>query len=88
MIDYEFTIRRLEKELNHYRELQQIQTSHLDAHDRSIEALQTISERTERNLDALTVDVQQIANEVKALTKNMNMLTEALLREHKNGSPS
>jgi chromosome segregation ATPase len=93
MIDYEFTIRRLDKELTHYREMQQIQSSHMDAHDRSIEALQTIVERTERNLDTLTAEVTDIAAEVKeiagavkTLTTNMNMLMEALLREHKNGS--
>ena len=93
MIDYEFTIRRLDKELTHYREMQQILISHVDANDRSIEALHAITERTERNLDALAGEVKEIAGEVKeiaaevkTLTRNMNLLLEALLREHKNGS--
>ncbi len=86
MIDYEFTIRRLDKELTHYREMQQILISHVDANDRSIEALHAITERTERNLDALAGEVKEIAAEVKTLTRNMNLLLEALLREHKNGS--
>jgi len=85
MIDYEFTIRRLEKELTHYRELQQIEASHLDAHDRSIAALQAIAERTERNIEAISGEVKEIATAVKALTSNVSMLVEALLRKPKNG---
>ena len=92
MIDYEFTIRRLEKELIHYREMQEIQRSHIDAHDRSIEALHAIADRTERNLDKLAGDLQKLADDldkqstnIDKLTANMNALVDALLREHPNG---
>ena len=99
MIDYEFAIKRLERELAHYRELQQIQSAHQDTNDRSIEALSVIVSRTEANIEALTANVaanehaiQQLTSNVAAhdralqqLTANVNALVEALLREHPNG---
>jgi hypothetical protein len=50
-MDYEYRIRLAEKELAHYREMQTILRSHQDAHDRSIEGLKTIQQRTEANLE-------------------------------------
>lgn len=78
MIDYEFTIRRIEKELAHYREMQKFEQAHLDAHDTSIHALSTIMSRMEENQ-------QEIQNDLRIITKNIKDLTEALLRQHKNG---
>jgi hypothetical protein len=85
MIDYEFTIRRLEKELSHYREMQQIQDSHLDAHDRGMEALQQIATATREDIRQIVEAVKGLTVKVDTLTTNVNTLVEALLRDHKNG---
>jgi hypothetical protein len=85
MIDYEFTIRRVEKELSHYREMQKLQEAHMDAHDRNIEALGAIPARTEQNLVFLSEGQVALEKDLATLTTNVNTLVEALLREHKDG---
>lgn len=85
MIDYEFTIRRLEKELSHYREMQQLQEAHMDAHDRGIEALQTITQRAQENIAAISEGLKVLTAKVDTLATNLNTLVEALLSEHHNG---
>ena len=78
MIDYEFTIKRLERELAHAREMQKMQEAHLDTHDRSIEALGTVTSVMDERLEKITIDLE-------ILTGNVKALVEALLRQPHNG---
>ena len=84
-MDYEFKITVLEKELAHYREMQALQQAHLDAHDSTLGSLVQIAQRTERNLEALTVHVAALSFRMDTLTGNVDLLVKAPLREHPNG---
>jgi len=80
MIDYEFTIRRLERELAHVREMQQIDQAHIDAHDRSMEGASANISRIDERLDRITATLDRIALQ-HAETEVMMTKNAALIQE-------
>lgn len=79
-MDYEFRITLAEKELAHLREMQDLMRGRMNAHDTSIEALRDLQAHTEANIQANQAAIAE-------LTRNVNQLVQALLREHTNGKP-
>lgn len=84
-MDYEFRIQLAERELAHLKELQQMQRSHLDTHDQSIEAIHgnlalliSANNATAQNLESLTARVDTLATKI-------DTLVDALLRQPRNG---
>jgi hypothetical protein len=54
-MDAEWKIKQLEEEARHEKAMRELQGTRLDAHDRSIAAIREILERTEKNIEALSV---------------------------------
>ena len=54
-MDYALKIRRLEEEARHEKTMRELQGERLDIHDRHFELLDGILERTEKNIEALSV---------------------------------
>ena len=77
-MDYEFKLRQVEEEARHEKAMRKLQGERLDAHDSTIAAIQLILERTERNIEALTVT--QTVTEQK-----LQNLIDLIAREHTNG---
>ena len=77
-MNYEFAIRRLEAELAHVREMEAINRDHVltldEGHGYTGQRLAAV----ENTLEKLTADLA-------LLTKNVNALVAALLKEHSNG---
>lgn len=98
-MDYEFRIVVAERELAHLREMQQLTRSHLDAHDRSVEAaLQRFERiegyleqtaqaqaRTEANLAHMDAQLARTDALLAELAGKFNGLIDALVKEHGNG---
>jgi hypothetical protein len=74
-MDYEWKIKRIEEEARHEKAMRELQSSRMDAHDNSISAIQVILERTERNIEALTITRTATEQKLQTLTA----------REHTNG---
>jgi polysaccharide pyruvyl transferase WcaK-like protein len=67
MMDYEWKIKQLEEEARHEKAMRELQGTRLDAHDRSIAAIHEILDRTERNIEALSVSQSQTSGMLKDL---------------------
>lgn len=88
-MDYEFRIKQAELELQHLRDLKALHGARLDAHDSSIESLETITRRTTENLDVLTVQVGKLETQMNTLGAKIDLLVDALLHGRaQNGGPS
>lgn len=92
MMDYEYRILLLEKDLAHAREMQQIMRGRMDTHDTGFEHLKNGMIDARERLDRIEINVEAISTKMDALTDNVNKLTNtvnslvtALLREHPNG---
>jgi hypothetical protein len=84
-MNYEFTIRRLEAELAHVREMEAINRDHVLTLDEGHKYTGDRLARIEASLESVTSDLKIIAVDLKTLTGNMDRLVKALLREHPNG---
>lgn len=89
---YEFRIKVAERELAHLREMQALTDLHLDAHDRSLKAVEERFERIEAYLDRTEANLVIITGNLTALTERLTDLSpkfsgliDALAREHGNG---
>ena len=67
MMDYEWKIKQLEEEARHEKAMRELQGARLDAHDRSVAAIHEILDRTERNIEALSVSQSQTNGMLKDL---------------------
>jgi hypothetical protein len=77
-MNYKFTIRRLEAELAHVREMEAINRDHVNVLDEGHAYTGNRLAAIEAALDRLTADLG-------VLTSNVNTLVMALMREHPNG---
>jgi len=84
-MDIEFKLKQIEEEARHEKAMREFHSTHLDAHDSSIAAIQVILERTEKNIDALTIDVSALAVSQKHTDKMLQDLIALLTRENTNG---
>ena len=78
MVDYEFRILMLEKETAHLREMKDLHSARMDAHQGSLDTIEGLLRENSCQLVTLTANVNTLAGKVDALVS-------ALLREHPNG---
>ena len=78
MTDYEFRITMLEKETAHLREMKDLHSARMDAHQNSLDTIEGLLRENSRQLVDLTGTVTVLAGKVDALVS-------ALLRDHSNG---
>jgi hypothetical protein len=78
MTDYEFRILTLEKEAQHWREMQELGRVRLDMTDDRQTA-------TENLLRENSLQLRDLTGKVDALVVKLDALVAALLREHLNG---
>jgi chromosome segregation ATPase len=93
MMEFEWKIRMLDKELAHYREMQELMRSRLDTHDNSIEAIveafaraATSQEQTNEIVKTLAGDLKILADTVAVLAQKVTGLIDAM-RAGTNGKP-
>jgi hypothetical protein len=93
MMDFEFKIRMLDKELAHYREMQELMRSRLDTHDSGIDAIvetfaraASIQEQTNETVKTLAGDLKILADTVGVLAQKVTGLIDAM-RAGTNGKP-
>ena len=85
-MDYEFRIRQAELQLSHLQAMQQFQRDRGDAHEKSIDSLHTLAQRTTENLDVLTVQVGKLETQVGKLEVKIDQLVDALLHGRNGGA--
>ena len=91
-MDYEFSIRVLEKELAHQREMQALLRAHVDAHDRTFDMVASSLQRAVSNLEKTNEALSQLATAYAQLAaaqavseQKFQGLVDLLTREHNNG---
>lgn len=85
VIDYEFKIRQLEADIEHYRTLQQLHRQRMDAFEGSIDIVKTAMDTAASNIQATSAQLLELAVTVHQLSQNVDKLVKTLLREHPNG---
>jgi chromosome segregation ATPase len=78
MMDYEFTIHYLERELAHYKEMQQWIKSHVEAHDRSIETLDSRMDRAESALENAAANIKELSALVMVIGEKLSAFIDSL----------
>jgi hypothetical protein len=68
MMDYEWRIKLLEEEARHEKAMRELQGTRLNSHDRSIEAIHAILDRTEQNIEQLSVGLKELTAAQAELT--------------------
>jgi prefoldin subunit 5 len=100
MMDFEWKIRMLEKELAHYREMQELMRSRLDTHDNGIQVIvDTLAsvaksqdraaktqEQTNETMNTLAGDLKILSETVSVLAQKVSGLIDAL-GASSNGKP-
>jgi len=99
-MDFDWRIRMLDKELAHYREMQELMRSRLDTHDNSIEAIvdalvraATSQEQTNETVKTLAETVKTLAGDLKILADTVGVLAQKVsglidaMRAGTNGKP-
>jgi chromosome segregation ATPase len=91
-VDYEFRIKVAERELAHLREMQALTQAHLDAHDKSFNAVEARFERIDAYLEKIAqaqvrteANLVVLTDRLTDLSQKFNGLIDALTREHGNG---
>lgn len=93
-MDFDFRIRLLEKELAHYREMQDLVRARLDTHDHGIEALVDAQIRLTKSQERTDETVKTLAEDLKILADTVGVLAQTVtgfinaLRASSNGKPT
>jgi archaellum component FlaC len=100
-MDFDFRIRLLEKELAHYREMQDLVRARLDTHDNSIEAIADALVRLTKSQEQTNESVKTVAESIKTLAGDLKILADTVgvlaqkvtgfidaLRASSNGKPA
>jgi hypothetical protein len=80
MTDYEWKIKLLEEEARHEKAMRELQGARLDAHDRSIEAIHAILDRTEQNIEQFSVGLKELTAAQMETQKMLQLFIESLTR--------
>jgi chromosome segregation ATPase len=85
-VDYEFQIRRLEKELAHLRDIQQLHREHLDAHDKSFEVVGNRMDRIEAGLERFEEGLNRLEKMQEVTEQKFQNLIDLMTRPRGNGN--
>jgi hypothetical protein len=87
MADYDWRIQQLEEEARHEKAMREIHAGHLDAHDRSISAVDSSLATVGVRLEEITAFQKQLAIDQIKTEKMLQDLISLPTRSNTNGKP-
>jgi len=87
-MDYDWKIKQLEEEVRHEKAMRELHRNHLDAHDRSIMAVDATLEAIKLRLEEITGIQKQFAVDQAKTDMMLRDLISTIAREHSNGKPT
>jgi hypothetical protein len=85
MIDYEFKIRLLEKDLQHYREMQALMRERMDTHQLNFDHIAAGLIGAGERLARIEAIVEATTANINTLSAKIDKLVDAMLRNNPNG---